>query len=109
MMLLMKMFKEYIYLPECKSVISLPFCNTNMFVVHVDKVCSLQLILQGKNSTLKCNMLCMLQYLVIGECQNYFSKIYIHLLAERDTHSPYLTLSPAMGVCTMPHSYQLVN
>lgn len=52
---------------------------------------------------------CMLQYLVIGECQNYFSKIYMHLLTERDIHSPNLTLSSAMGVCTMPHSYQLVN
>lgn len=48
MILLIKMFKEYIYLPEYKSVISLPFCNTNIFVVHVDKVYSLQLLLQGK-------------------------------------------------------------
>lgn len=107
MMLLMKMFKEYIYLPEYKSVISLTFCN--MFVLHVDKVYSLQLLLQGKNSTLKCNTLCIAQQLFIGECQNIFSKIYTHLLTERDTHSPNLTLSSDMGICTAPHSYQLIN
>lgn len=105
----MKMFKEYIYLPEYKSVISLPFCNTNIFVVHVDKVYSLQLLLQGKNSTLKCNTLCIVQYLVTGECQNFFSKIYIHLLTERDAHSANLTLSFDMGVRAVPHSYQLIN
>lgn len=97
------------YLPEYKLVISLPFCNTNMVVVHVDKVCSLQLLLQGKNSTLKCNTLCIVLYLVIGECQNFFLKIYIHLLTDRDTHSLNLTLASDMGVCAVPRSYQLVN
>lgn len=58
MMLLMNMFKESTYLPEYKSVISLRFCNANMFVGHVDKVYSLQLLLEGKNSTLKYNTLC---------------------------------------------------
>lgn len=62
------MFKGYIYVPEYKSVISLPFCNTNMFVVHVDKVYSLQLLLQGKKSALKCNTLFIVHYLVIGKC-----------------------------------------
>lgn len=54
-MLLMNMFKESTYLPEYKSVISLPFCDANVFVWRVDKVYSLQLLLEGKNSTLKCN------------------------------------------------------
>jgi len=97
-MLLVKMFKEYIYLPEYISVISLPFCNPNMFVVHVDKVYSLQLLLQGKNSSLKCNLLCIVPHLVIEECQNFFSKIYIHLLTDRDTHSPNLSLPSDTGV-----------
>lgn len=108
-MLLMKMFKEHIYLPQYKSIISLPFCNTNMFVMYVDKVYSLQLLLQGKNSSLKCDTLCIVLYLVIGECQNLFSKIYMHLLTDRDTHSPNLTLTSDMGICTVQHSYQLVN
>lgn len=108
-MLLMKMFKGYLYLPEYKSVISLPFCNTNMFVVHVDIVYSLQLLLQGKNSALKCNTLCIVYYLVIGKCQNFFSKIYILLLTERDTHSSNLTLSSAMGICPVPYSCQIIN
>lgn len=87
-MLLMNMFKEPTYLPEYKSVISLPFCNANMFVGHVDKVYSLQLLLEGKNIALKCNTLCTVLYLVIGECQNFFSKISIQLLTERDNHIP---------------------
>lgn len=99
-MLLVKMFKEYTYLPEYKSVISLPFCNANMFVGHADKVCSLQLLLDGKNSTLKCNTLCTVQHLVVGECQNFFSKISVQLLTERDTHSPNLALASGGSICT---------
>lgn len=59
-------------MPEYKSVISLLFCNTNMFVVHVDKVYSLQLLLQDKNSTLKYNILCIVQCLGIEGCQKFF-------------------------------------
>lgn len=108
-MLLMNMFKESTYLPAYKPVISPPFCNANMFVGHVDKVYSLQLLLEGKNSTLKCNTLCIVLYLVTGEFQNFFSKISMQLLTERDKHGPNPKLTSGGGICTAPHHYQIMN
>lgn len=101
-MLLMNMLKESTYLPEYKSVISLPFCDANVFVGCVGRVCSLQLLLEGKNCALKCNTLCTVLYLVTGECQNFFSKISIQLLTEKGQAQPKPNPSTWWGYVDCP-------
>lgn len=100
-MILIKMFKEQINVPEYKSVISLPFCNTNMFVLHVGKVYSLQLLLQSKNRTLKCIHYAQYSAQVQKNARISFQKVACnHCLTV--SHSPNLTLSSDMGATYLP-------